>query len=165
MASGTRPGKVRGLGTCGGIGCVVLLILAGLVLYRVATDPFDVRSRPDLAKVKKMLPIKLPPSAELLNSDMASWLDTDIRAKLTVDKKDLPAVLKSIPKSYQTSSRNRFGLTNEADDSRWWDPDSISRFVAAYEDCPTKDYQAESKLLISTDGSERATIYYYYSGG
>ncbi len=134
-----------------------------------------VLTNPGVAEISKMTHLGFPPSAELINSRLESWLTKQLYAVVRIDRPDVTSFVASFPQPAEVQSDDRLGITNNmcGEDAAppWWDPDSARDFVAAVIELPLKfsdeeltDYDITNtvSLLISMDDHQRAIIYLFW---
>lgn len=145
-----------------GLLVLVCLSFAGAVfLFRGASGT------PTIPQLESFTGVKFPRTSRVIRGHYEGWQDYTYAALLDFDARDTESFLRSIRSSGRSpravfSREDRFGIGDESsplgghENPQWWDPDSVSRFIAIRLESSHYVY-----MLISMDGVGRRKVYVF----
>ena len=149
-----------------GIGCLIFTVfgILGFIIFCIVSTPWP---HPPLWQIERISSISFPSSARVLNSHGRWFMETDVWAKIEMDKADLKSFTSSLPASGVSSDYNRTqSLTNELS-SKWWDPETAKQTVY-YESRKAGDSNSTRNtvtVILARNATDprKVVVYFMYS--
>ena len=146
---------------------VAVIAVCSFLVVKVHNSMFGHRS-PDLAKISRYLNIRFPEGSVLIGSDMTPEFSPDsmMFARIRFARSHMSAFIKSLPKSVDTSTSDRFEITNEyplSPTPDWWCPDKIRSFYAIDRSNKGIGRFFCLKMLIDTAKKDTVDLYVHWA--
>lgn len=144
--------------------CLWLLFgLLGFIGSALGRPALQSLTSPDLWAISELTSVNFPRNTDLLYSAQTHWQNTDISAKLMMDRHDVEKLIASMPQGAEVSREDRFGLSGPSgkagSEMPWWDGvGSVRDFVAVRHD----GKRSHVAMLVSLDDPDRAVVYLFW---